>query len=80
MRNHLTLKEIAAALGVRETYAGQAFDPAMRKVAAVLLRHPIETLRMIADEADKLRRKHTSGAERVDAGFDGNRDGWLGSG
>jgi len=55
MRNHLTLKQIAAAIGVRETYAGQAFDPALRKVAAVFLRHPLEAIRLLTDEADRLR-------------------------
>jgi len=55
MRDHLTLKQIAAAIGVRETYAGQAFDPALRKVATLFLRYPVETIQLLAEESGKLR-------------------------
>ena len=53
MRNYLTLKEIADALGVKETYAGQAFDPAMEKLVKVYRRHPRAILRMLMDAADE---------------------------
>lgn len=37
MRKYLSLKQIGSSLGVAETYAGQAFDPAVEKVAKVIL-------------------------------------------
>lgn len=55
MRDHLSLQQIADALGVQETYAGQAFDPALEKITKLYLRFPSQTLRLILDKADELR-------------------------
>lgn len=64
MRNHLTLKEIGAAIGVRETYAGQAFDPALAKVARVYLRYPRELLALLVETARELDRLEQARFER----------------
>lgn len=64
LRKHLTLKEIGAAIGVRETYAGQAFDPALAKVARVYLQHPRELLAMLLEAAGELDRLEQARFER----------------
>lgn len=55
MRNHLSLKQIASCLGVKETYAGQAFDPALNKIVEVYLEYQDEMLLMILEAAKERR-------------------------
>jgi len=64
MRNHLLLKQIAAAINVSECRAGQAIDPAIDKVSRLYIAYPEPTLRMILDRAEELRQEFTTVAKK----------------
>lgn len=57
MRKYLSLKQIADALSIRETYAGQAIEPALDKIARLYNYDNMATLRMILDRAEELRQE-----------------------
>lgn len=55
----LSCKQIADALGIRETKATQAWQPAIAKVARLMRLHPLETMRALSrameeDESDRV--------------------------
>ena len=52
MRDHLSLKQIGTALGLKPpwSHAGQAFDPAVEKVVKVLAEYPLQTIKILIDE------------------------------
>ena len=55
MRNHLSIKQIADALGVRETYATQAVEPALDKVAKLVLVYGEPALMLLLERVAELR-------------------------
>ena len=55
MRSFLTIKQIADSLGVRETYATQAVEPALDKMARLVLDHGEQALMLLLDRVHELR-------------------------
>jgi DNA-binding LacI/PurR family transcriptional regulator len=55
LRKHLSLKQIGSSLGVAETYAGQAFDPALEKVAKVVLDYGELAMLLLLERVQELR-------------------------
>jgi len=51
----LTLKQIGDALGVQPTYAGQAIDPALDKLARLILAHGELALLLLLERVAELR-------------------------
>jgi hypothetical protein len=60
-RNHLSLKQIGATLGLTPNdrgqypHAGQAWEPAIEKVARMFVAYPNETLKVIIEKSEELR-------------------------
>ena len=59
MREHLSLKEIGSALDLQMNrngqypHAGQCIDPAIEKMAKLLVAYPLQTIQMLAEAASE---------------------------
>ena len=65
MRPHLSVKQIAPVIGIRETHVTQAFDPALDKIAALFNAYPRQTLALIMHRAAEMAEEQIQSREAM---------------